>query len=156
MALSRVRSAAIFGIDAHLIDVEVDMYPSGSAREFVTVGMPDTAVRESRERIKSALRYPTFVVIAIVAAVFIINLFVSMYKGEKVKNDNPWDATTLEWDTPTPPPHGNFDKVPVVYRGPYEYSVPGAEKDFSPQWEAVTDSEKAAAAADLKAGHVIH
>ncbi len=38
-----------------MIDVEVDMYPSGSARDFVTVGMPDTAVRESRERIKSAL-----------------------------------------------------------------------------------------------------
>jgi magnesium chelatase family protein len=55
MALFRTRSAAVYGIDAHLIDVEVDMYPSGSARDFVTVGMPDTAVRESRERIKSAL-----------------------------------------------------------------------------------------------------
>ena len=42
------------GIDAHLIDVEVDMYP-GANRDFITVGMPDTAVRESRERIKSAL-----------------------------------------------------------------------------------------------------
>ena len=37
------------------MDVEVDMYKSGSARDFITVGMPDTAVRESRERIKSAL-----------------------------------------------------------------------------------------------------
>ncbi len=55
MALFRTRSAAVFGIHAHLIDVEVDMYPAGSARDFVTVGMPDTAVRESRERIKSAL-----------------------------------------------------------------------------------------------------
>jgi len=55
MALFRTRSAAVFGIDAHLIDVEVDMYPAGSARDFITVGMPDTAVRESRERIKSAL-----------------------------------------------------------------------------------------------------
>ena len=55
MALFRTRSAAVFGIEAHLIDVEVDMYPAGSARDFVTVGMPDTAVRESRERIKSAL-----------------------------------------------------------------------------------------------------
>jgi magnesium chelatase family protein len=55
MALFRTRSAAVYGIDAHPIDVEVDMYPSGSARDFVTVGMPDTAVRESRERIKSAL-----------------------------------------------------------------------------------------------------
>ncbi len=44
----------MYGIDAHLIDVEVDLY-NGSARDFVTVGMPDTAVRESRERIKSAM-----------------------------------------------------------------------------------------------------
>src|SRR5690242_19922392 len=55
MALFRTRSAAVFGIEAHLIDVEVDMYPGGNSRDFITVGMPDTAVRESRERIKSAL-----------------------------------------------------------------------------------------------------
>ncbi|HJT86966.1 MAG TPA: magnesium chelatase domain-containing protein, partial [Bryobacteraceae bacterium] len=55
MALFKTRSAAVYGIDAHVIDVEVDMYPSGSARDFVMVGMPDVAVRESRERIKSAL-----------------------------------------------------------------------------------------------------
>ncbi len=55
MALFRTRSAAVYGIDAHLIDVEVDMYSSNSQRDFITVGMPDTAVRESRERIKSAL-----------------------------------------------------------------------------------------------------
>jgi magnesium chelatase family protein len=54
MALFSTRSAAVYGIDAHLIDVEVDMYP-GANRDFITVGMPDTAVRESRERIKSAL-----------------------------------------------------------------------------------------------------
>lgn len=55
MALFRTRSAAVYGIQAHVIDVEVDMYSSGSARDLITVGMPDTAVRESRERIKSAL-----------------------------------------------------------------------------------------------------
>jgi len=55
MALFKTRSAAVYGIDAHLIDVEVDMYSSGSARDFIVVGMPDLAVRESRERIKSAL-----------------------------------------------------------------------------------------------------
>src|SRR5437764_8984261 len=55
MALFRTRSAAVFGIEAHIIDVEVDMYPGGASRDFITVGMPDTAVRESRERIKSAL-----------------------------------------------------------------------------------------------------
>src|SRR6185369_16730508 len=55
MALFKTRSAAVYGIDAHLIVVEVDMYKSGTARDFITVGMPDVAVRESRERIKSAL-----------------------------------------------------------------------------------------------------
>src|SRR5579871_4676732 len=55
MALFRTRSAAVYGIDAHFIDVEVDMYPGGASRDFITVGMPDLAVRESRERIKSAL-----------------------------------------------------------------------------------------------------
>jgi magnesium chelatase family protein len=55
VALFRTSSAALHGIQARLVDVEVDMYPAGSGRDFVTVGMPDTAVRESRERIKSAL-----------------------------------------------------------------------------------------------------
>jgi magnesium chelatase family protein len=55
VALFRTYSAALQGIDAHLIDVEVDMYPAGTNRDFVTVGMPDAAVKESRERIKSAL-----------------------------------------------------------------------------------------------------
>ena len=64
---------------------------------------------------------------------FIINLFWSVKHGEKVESDNPWQATTLEWETPTPPPHGNFIKEIKVYRDPYEYSVPGARKDFSPQ-----------------------
>jgi magnesium chelatase family protein len=54
MALFKTRSAAVYGIDAHLIDVEVDLF-AGNPRDSVMVGMPDTAVRESRERIKSAL-----------------------------------------------------------------------------------------------------
>jgi cytochrome c oxidase subunit 1 len=66
---------------------------------------------------------------------FIINVFWSMFKGKKVDSDNPWQATTLEWATPTPPGHGNFLHPVEVYRGPYEYSVPGAKKDFSPQFE---------------------
>jgi cytochrome c oxidase subunit 1 len=64
---------------------------------------------------------------------FIINLFMSIYNGKKVEGDNPWSATTLDWATPTPPPHGNFASEPVVYRGPYEYSVPGSKSDFLPQ-----------------------
>jgi cytochrome c oxidase subunit 1 len=64
---------------------------------------------------------------------FIINFFWSIRNGKKVTSDNPWDATTLEWQTPTPPPHGNFLTEPVVVRGPYEYSVPGHKTDFTPQ-----------------------
>jgi cytochrome c oxidase subunit 1 len=63
---------------------------------------------------------------------FIFNLFWSIWKGMKV-GDNPWEATTLEWATPTPPPHGNFATLPVVHRGPYEYSTPGRTTDFFPQ-----------------------
>src|SRR6266540_2473223 len=69
---------------------------------------------------------------------FIINFFVSLKKGKPVSSDNPWGATTLEWQTPTPPPHGNFDRPIEVHRGPYEYSVPGHDRDFTPQ----TDVEK--------------
>jgi cytochrome c oxidase subunit 1 len=64
---------------------------------------------------------------------FIVNFFWSMRKRER-SEENPWQATTLEWATPTPPPHGNFLEPPVVYSGPYEYSVPGAPRDFSPQY----------------------
>ena len=54
MPLFKTRTAAIYGVDALVIDVEVDMYP-GEPQNFITVGLPDTAVRESRERIRSSL-----------------------------------------------------------------------------------------------------
>ena len=65
---------------------------------------------------------------------FIYNFFRSIKGGEKV-GDNPWQATTIEWQAPSPPPHGNFAAPPVAYRGPYEYSVPGAPNDFVMQGE---------------------
>ncbi|MCI0705908.1 MAG: cbb3-type cytochrome c oxidase subunit I, partial [Ignavibacteriae bacterium] len=74
-------------------------------------------------------------VMAIFQVFFIINFFWSIRKGKQVENDNPWNATTLEWATPTPPPHGNFLHVPEVHRGPYEYSLPGNGRDFIPQHE---------------------
>lgn len=66
---------------------------------------------------------------------FIINFFMSIRAGRKV-SDNPWEATTLEWAAPSPPPHGNFTTPPVAHRGPYEYSVPGIARDFFPQHAA--------------------
>jgi cytochrome c oxidase subunit 1 len=71
--------------------------------------------------------------LALAQVFFIVNFFVSLKKGEKVE-DNPWQGTTLEWATTSPPlGHGNFEGPITVYRGPYEYSVPKAKRDFSPQ-----------------------
>jgi cytochrome c oxidase subunit 1 len=64
---------------------------------------------------------------------FIWNVFWSIKHGKQVESDNPWASTTLEWQTPTPPPHGNFAQAPEVHRGPYEYSVPGQPTDYTPQ-----------------------
>ena len=75
----------------------------------------------------------------------LVNVFWSIFRG-KVAERNPWQANTLEWHAPTPVPHGNFVTIPQVSRGPYEYSVPGAEKDWLPQ--AQPDEEPAHAAAD--------
>jgi cytochrome c oxidase subunit 1 len=72
---------------------------------------------------------------------FIINFFWSIKHGKKV-NDNPWEATTLEWTAPSPPPHGNFVVTPIAYRGPYEYSLPGRERDFTMQNEPVEATER--------------
>jgi len=82
----------------------------------------------------------TYAAIITVAAqfIFVINLFWSMFKGPKA-SDNPWEATTLEWTTATPPPHDNFGgHTPVVNHGPYEYNVPGASKDYVMQTDPAT------------------
>ena len=68
--------------------------------------------------------------------IFFFNMIKSLMSGEKAGN-NPWKANTLEWTTESPPPHGNWppENLPTVYRGPYEYSVPGRELDYWPQDE---------------------
>jgi cytochrome c oxidase subunit 1 len=68
--------------------------------------------------------------------IFLVNLVWSWVKGPKA-SDNPWEATSLEWTIPSPPPHDNFAGIePVVHRGAYEYSVPGASKDYLMQTDA--------------------
>jgi cytochrome c oxidase subunit 1 len=63
------------------------------------------------------------------------NFAYSIFFGPKCGR-NPWESNTLEWAAPTPPPHGNFDVPPVVYRGPYEYSSPAhPQNDYWPQTE---------------------
>ena len=68
--------------------------------------------------------------------IFLYNFFSSMFKGKKA-GKNPWNATTLEWTTESPPPHGNWAELPTVYRGPYEYGNPDREDDYWPQNEPV-------------------
>ena len=85
-------------------------------------------------------QFMTYAAIITIAAqfIFVINLFWSMFKGPKA-SDNPWEATTLEWTTATPPPHDNFGGVtPVVNHGPYEYGVPGAARDYVMQTDPAT------------------
>jgi len=64
--------------------------------------------------------------------IFFVNFWWSMFKGKKAPL-NPWDDNGLEWTTPSPAPHGNWDTLPTVYRGPYEFSVPGMSEDYLPQ-----------------------
>ena len=63
---------------------------------------------------------------------FLWNFFTSMWIGKEAGN-NPWRSNTLEWTTESPPGHGNWKELPTVYRGPYEYSVPGRSEDYWPQ-----------------------
>jgi cytochrome c oxidase subunit 1 len=77
---------------------------------------------------------------------FIFNFFynaiaAAMGRRDEGLGSNPWQATTLEWAATTSPPlaHGNFEVLPVVYRGPYEYSVPGETAEFIPQNMPLTE-----------------
>jgi cytochrome c oxidase subunit I len=74
------------------------------------------------------------IIVALGQLLFFYNIIVSLRKG-KDAGPNPWEATTLEWQTEhTPPRHGNFGpELPIVYRWAYDYSVPGAKQDFVPQ-----------------------
>lgn len=78
--------------------------------------------------------FMTVCAIAMFAAqiIFVWNLFWSIFRGKKVGN-NPWESNTLEWTTTSPPPYYNYERVPTVHRGPYEYSAPGRSTDFSLQ-----------------------
>ncbi|MGH7820155.1 MAG: cytochrome c oxidase subunit I, partial [Candidatus Binatia bacterium] len=74
---------------------------------------------------------------------FIANVVYGLFFGKKAV-DNPWEANTLDWSAPTPPPHGNFAKIPTVYRGPYEFSSPDSAGDFLPQHQEPGPGARAA------------
>ena len=63
---------------------------------------------------------------------FVINFLWSKFRG-KIAEANPWEANTHEWSTPSPPPHENFEAIPIVYHGAYEYSASEVKEDWLPQ-----------------------
>ncbi len=66
--------------------------------------------------------------------IFLLNFVRSLLRGERVKESNPWRATTLEWSAGSPaPPDNPGDRQLAVYRGAYEFGVPGVTEDFVPQ-----------------------
>jgi cytochrome c oxidase subunit 1 len=103
----------------------------GIPRRYFAYG--DTAfMSASSQDLNAAITVAAFVV-AFAQLFFLWNMFISYFKGREA-GPNPWEATTLEWQTPhTPPKHGNFDELPLVYRWAYDFSVPGVEQDFIPQ-----------------------
>ena len=104
----------------------------GVPRRYFAMGdtafMPDSAMTLNASMTISAL------IIAATQLLFLYNIIVSLKKGEK-SGPNPWKATSLEWLTPdTPPKHGNWGhSLPEVHRWAYDYSVPGASEDYTPQ-----------------------
>jgi cytochrome c oxidase subunit 1 len=93
---------------------------------------PDLAKPEFQDL--RVLATVALIVMLVFQVVFLYNFFSSMIRGRKAEK-NPYDANTLEWTAESPPPHGNWSELPSVYRGPYEYSVPGRKDDFWPQNE---------------------
>ena len=57
--------------------------------------------------------------------IFLYNMVDSWRNGPKAEG-NPYRALTLEWQVSSPPPIFNFDEIPTVVGGPYEYGIPGA------------------------------
>jgi cytochrome c oxidase subunit 1 len=89
-----------------------------------------------------------------VQAIFAANFLISLWRGKRAEQ-NPWEDNGLEWSLPSPAPHGNWERVPTVYRGPYEFSAPEAPagRDYLPQYEKLpTDREPATTMAPA-AGH---
>ena len=77
----------------------------------------------------------------LVQLLFVFNFFYSIFKGTKA-TENPWESNTLEWTTPIERIHGNWPgEIPSVHRWAYDYSKPGAEKDFIPQTEPLKEGE---------------
>jgi cytochrome c oxidase subunit 1 len=112
---------------------------------LLTHANPDSASRIAA-LVAPARSFITVAAIVLVLAqgIFLFNFLWSLFRGQKVEERNPWRATTLEWSVSSPPPADDFGSLsPVVYRGAYEFSVPGVAEDFVPQHIAPEQVTKA-------------
>ncbi len=73
--------------------------------------------------------------------IFLFNLLWSWFRGAKAE-DNPWEATTLEWSIPSPPSSHNFGHQ-VVHHGPDEYGVVSSDRDYIMQITASSEGRTA-------------
>ena len=97
-------------------------------------GMPrryyDFSIWESFKQFGELNKFISLVsmIVFMVQILFLFNFFYSIFKGRKLTNQNPWDATTLEWTAPINPGHGNWvGEIPEVYRWPYDYGKDGVD-----------------------------
>ena len=113
----------------------------GVPRRYYAMGNTDF-IPESAQTLNASITVSA-IIVGLIQLVFIYNLIWSLFKGKK-SGSNPWNATTLEWQTPqTPPIHGNWgEKLPEVHRWAYDYSVPNVKEDFIPQTVADDDVVK--------------
>jgi len=96
------------------------------------------------------ISYAAFALFA-VQFLFAFNFLWSLKFGKKAPM-NPWEDNGMEWSLPNPAPHGNWDRTPNVYRGPYEFSAPEAgDKDYLPQYTKLP-SDRDPVPAPLPAG----
>ena len=104
----------------------------GMPRRYFAMGNTDF-LPDSAQDLNAAITVSALFVAA-TQILFFINMIWSLRNGPKA-DGNPWQATTLEWQTPdTPPKHGNWGhELPECHRWAYDYSVPGYEDDFVPQ-----------------------
>jgi cytochrome c oxidase subunit I len=88
-------------------------------------------------------------IVGLSSLVFVYNMVASWRHGPRAEA-NPWRALTLEWQVSSPPPIFNFDTVPTVVGGPYEYGVPGAVHGV---FKRAPEPKPAAAASAASATH---
>jgi len=125
-----------WGTIAGFNGVFIPLFFLGAAGEHRRIFDYTTIPELGRPELQALRIFATVSLLVLLAfqPIFLVNFVRSIFRGPRAEK-NPWRANTLEWTAASPPPHGNWAELPQVYRGPYEYSVPGRESDYWPQDE---------------------